>query len=64
VPAHPPAPAVDLSGLQSALLQIAVQQEENTRAVREFATRPKKLKAEIVRDEEGRMSEVLISIQE
>lgn len=60
----PPAPTVDLSGLQAALMQIAAQQEENTRAVREFVTRPKKLKADIVRDDEGRMSEVIINIIE
>lgn len=63
-PQPAPAPAIDLSGLQSALMQIAAQQEENTRAVREFITRPKKLKADIVRDDEGRMSEVIINIIE
>lgn len=63
-PLHQPAPAIDLSGLQNALMQIAAQQEENTRAVREFVTRPKKLKADIVRDSDGRMSEVIINIIE
>jgi hypothetical protein len=64
VPVAPPAPVVDMSGLQDALMEIAQRQAQNTAAMREFINRPKKLKAEIVRDDEGRMSEVIINIIE
>jgi hypothetical protein len=53
-----------MSGLQDALMEIAQRQAQNTAAMREFINRPKKLKADIVRDDEGRMSEVIINIIE
>lgn len=63
-PVAPPAPVVDMSGLKDALMEIAQRQAQNTAAMREFINRPKKLKANIVRDDEGRMSEVIINIEE
>jgi hypothetical protein len=63
-PVAPPAPVIDMSGLQDALMEIAQRQAQNTAAMREFINRPKKLKADIVRDDEGRMSVVIINIIE
>lgn len=64
VPIAPPAPVIDMSGLRDALMEIAQRQAQNTAAIREVINRPKKLKADIVRDDEGRMSEVIINIIE
>jgi hypothetical protein len=60
----PPAPVIDMSGLQDALMEIAQRQAQNTAAMREFINRPKELRAKVVRDDEGRMSEVIINIIE
>lgn len=61
-PPAPTAPAPNFERLEQALFAVAAEQRTSAQAVLELA-RPKQMEAQIVRDSDGRMSKVVITVK-
>jgi hypothetical protein len=68
VAASAPAPATQPAALspaiEHALLALAAQQRDATAAMLELARKPKQLQADVVRDDAGRMTRIIVTVTE